>query len=133
MLVKIFNFLFKSKSGYTTQGNLLNELKKHPNFRSKEEIQKSIDYGKTIHDNVLKKDEIVVISVPDLGRSETAEVTAWIKKNGDIVKSGDVICEVENSKVLMEFESYFDGIIMETCEVNVKLNPGDQLCKIKGV
>ena len=112
MIIKLFNFLFKSISGYTTQDKLLNELKKHPNFKSKEEIQKSIDYGKEMHNTVLKKNEVIVVSVPDLGNSKVVEVTNWIKKNGDLVKAGDVICELENSKVSMELESYYSGLII---------------------
>ena len=54
-------------------------------------------------------------------------------ENGDLVKAGDVICELENSKVSMELESYYSGLIMETCDVNVKLNLGEQLCKIIGI
>lgn len=133
MIIKLFNFLFKSNSDFISQDKQLNALKKHPNFKSKEEIQKSIDYGKELHNTELTKNEVKVISVPALGDCKVFEVTNWIKKNGDIVKSGDIICEIENAKVIMELESYYSGLITETCDVHVKLNPGNQLCKIIGI
>ncbi len=43
---------------------------------------------------------------------ETGKVAAWLKAEGDVVKKGDVILEVETDKVNMEVEAPGDGILM---------------------
>ena len=39
-------------------------------------------------------------------------IAKWLKKEGDAVKSGDIIAEVETDKATMELENYEDGIIL---------------------
>jgi pyruvate dehydrogenase E2 component (dihydrolipoamide acetyltransferase) len=39
-------------------------------------------------------------------------VAAWLKKVGDSVKSGELIAEIETDKATMEFESFFDGVLL---------------------
>jgi len=45
-------------------------------------------------------------------------LTKWHIKSGDIVKHGDIICNIENENITMEFESFFNGRIISTCELN---------------
>jgi pyruvate dehydrogenase E2 component (dihydrolipoamide acetyltransferase) len=37
----------------------------------------------------------------------------WLKQEGDAVKSGDIIAEVETDKATMELESFFDGTLLK--------------------
>ena len=39
-------------------------------------------------------------------------VAAWHKKVGDMVKSGEVLAEIETDKATMEFESFTDGVLL---------------------
>src|SRR5690606_5216950 len=39
-------------------------------------------------------------------------IASWLKKEGDEVKSGDILAEVETDKATMELESYEDGILL---------------------
>jgi pyruvate dehydrogenase E2 component (dihydrolipoamide acetyltransferase) len=39
-------------------------------------------------------------------------VSAWHKKVGDTVKSGEVLAEIETDKATMEFESFTDGVLL---------------------
>ncbi len=39
-------------------------------------------------------------------------VSAWHKKVGDAVKSGEVLAEIETDKATMEFESFTDGVLL---------------------
>ena len=39
-------------------------------------------------------------------------LVAWLKKVGDVVKSGDIIAEVETDKATMELENYEDGTLL---------------------
>jgi pyruvate dehydrogenase E2 component (dihydrolipoamide acetyltransferase) len=43
---------------------------------------------------------------------ETGVITKWLKAEGDPVKSGDLLCEVETDKAVMEYESMADGTLL---------------------
>ena len=43
---------------------------------------------------------------------ESGVIVKWSKKVGDVVKSGDVLCEVETDKATMEYESMDEGTIL---------------------
>ncbi len=42
---------------------------------------------------------------------EKGNLAKWLKKEGDAVKTGDVIAEIETDKATMEYESVDDGVI----------------------
>lgn len=55
-----------------------------------------------------------IIEMPKL--SDTMSVGTllkWLKKEGDVVKSGDMLAEVETDKATMELESFFDGTLLK--------------------
>jgi Pyruvate/2-oxoglutarate dehydrogenase complex, dihydrolipoamide acyltransferase (E2) component, and related enzymes len=43
---------------------------------------------------------------------EEGTIAQWLKKVGDVVKSGDILAEVETDKATMELESYEDGTLL---------------------
>src|ERR1700676_4463293 len=42
---------------------------------------------------------------------EKGSLSKWLKKEGDKVKAGDVIAEIETDKATMEYESIDDGVL----------------------
>ena len=42
---------------------------------------------------------------------EKGNLAKWLKKEGDAVKAGDVIAEIETDKATMEYESIDDGVL----------------------
>ena len=73
------------------------------------------------------------VIVPKSGgvTSTKAVVVRWLKREGDRVKAGDPLVELETEKVSYELESPFSGILTrllahEAAEVPV----GDPLCEI---
>src|ERR1700685_191219 len=42
---------------------------------------------------------------------EKGNLAKWLKKEGDAVKTGDVIAEIETDKATMEYEAIDDGVI----------------------
>src|ERR1700691_4665290 len=42
---------------------------------------------------------------------EKGNLAKWLKKEGDTVKTGDVIAEIETDKATMEYEAVDDGVI----------------------
>jgi pyruvate dehydrogenase E2 component (dihydrolipoamide acetyltransferase) len=54
-----------------------------------------------------------VIQMPKMSDTMTeGTISNWLKKVGDVVKSGDIIAEVETDKATMELESYEDGTLL---------------------
>src|SRR4051812_18632888 len=41
------------------------------------------------------------------------KITKWLKKEGDQVKSGEAIAEVETDKSNLEIEAYDDGVLLQ--------------------
>lgn len=57
---------------------------------------------------------VAEIKVPELAESITeGTVAQWLKKQGDFVKKGDYIVELETDKVNVEIISEYEGIIQE--------------------
>jgi pyruvate dehydrogenase E2 component (dihydrolipoamide acetyltransferase) len=54
-----------------------------------------------------------VIRMPKMSDTMTEGViAAWHKKVGDVIKSGDIIAEVETDKATMDMESYQEGTLL---------------------
>ena len=54
-----------------------------------------------------------IVRMPKLSDTMTDGVVAkWHKKVGDKVKSGELLAEIETDKATMDFESFFDGVIL---------------------
>jgi pyruvate dehydrogenase E2 component (dihydrolipoamide acetyltransferase) len=52
--------------------------------------------------------------MPKLSDTMTVGTLAkWLKKEGDVVKSGDMLAEVETDKATMELECFFDGTLIK--------------------
>ncbi|MBL9188859.1 MAG: pyruvate dehydrogenase complex dihydrolipoamide acetyltransferase [Opitutaceae bacterium] len=54
-----------------------------------------------------------IIEMPKLSDTMTVgTLVKWLKKEGDAVKAGDMLAEVETDKATMELESFFDGTLL---------------------
>ncbi len=55
-----------------------------------------------------------IIDMPKLSDTMTVgTLVKWLKQEGDVVKSGDMLAEVETDKATMELESFFDGTLLK--------------------
>lgn len=55
-----------------------------------------------------------IIDMPKLSDTMTVgTLVKWLKNEGDAVKSGDMLAEVETDKATMELESFFDGTLLK--------------------
>ncbi|HCE43745.1 MAG TPA: 2-oxo acid dehydrogenase subunit E2 [Lentisphaeria bacterium] len=84
-----------------------------------------------------------LVPIPKLGQSEeTVKIEKWRVKEGDKIKKGDILFEVETDKAVLEVESQFEGTllkiiipagkevpVMATCAVLG--NPGEEIPKIE--
>lgn len=56
----------------------------------------------------------IKVPIPKLGQSEeTVVIDKWRVKEGDTVKKGDILFEVETDKAVLEVESQFEGTVLK--------------------
>lgn len=115
------------------RNEIIKDLKSNPSFRTKEEIQKHGTDSDRISNIMLEKGKVESITVPDLGNQKGLILTKWYFKSGDIVKKGDIVCDIENENIRMEFESFFSGKILLTSNLKAKLTSGTEICKIERI
>jgi len=54
------------------------------------------------------------LEMPKLSQTmEEGSIVKWHKKEGDIVKKGDIIFEIETDKAVIEVESFFEGTLLK--------------------
>ena len=54
-----------------------------------------------------------VINMPRLSDTmEEGVVAKWLKQKGDKVEEGDILAEIETDKATMEFESFYEGVLL---------------------
>jgi len=57
---------------------------------------------------------VEVITMPRLSDTmEEGTVATWLKKEGDSIKEGDILAEIETDKATMEFESFYTGTLLK--------------------
>lgn len=74
-----------------------------------------------------------VIYMPKLSDTMTeGVVAAWLKNVGDSVKSGELLAEIETDKATMEFESFYDGVLLHIGVATGKAAPVNAILAIIG-
>ena len=74
-----------------------------------------------------------VVYMPKLSDTMTeGVVAAWTKNVGDTVKSGEVLAEIETDKATMEFESFYDGVLLHIGVETGKAAPVNSVLAIIG-
>jgi len=64
------------------------------------------------------------VPMPKLSMTmEEGELIAWVKHEGDQVRAGEVICEVNSDKVEMEVESPADGTLVRLAAAEGEVVP----------
>lgn len=67
----------------------------------------------SIEETSSEKGKTVTILLPKLSENMSeAKITHYNYEVGDVVKPGDIICEIETDKTMMEFESIYSGRII---------------------
>ena len=74
-----------------------------------------------------------IVRMPKLSDTMTeGTVSKWLKKVGDKVKSGDILAEIDSDKATMEFESFYDGVLLYIGIPDKKAAPVDAVLAIIG-
>ncbi|MCS7019924.1 MAG: 2-oxoglutarate dehydrogenase complex dihydrolipoyllysine-residue succinyltransferase [Cytophagales bacterium] len=73
----------------------------------------------------------IEMKVPAVGESVTQVTIAnWIKKEGEYVKTDEILCELESDKATFELPAEADGILHIVAPTGTTLNIGDVICRI---
>jgi len=74
-----------------------------------------------------------IVRMPKLSDTMTeGVVAAWHKKVGDSVSSGDLLADIETDKATMEFESFYDGVLLHIGVEQGKSAPVNEILAIIG-
>lgn len=74
-----------------------------------------------------------VINMPRLSDTmEEGTVAQWLVKVGDKVSEGDILAEIETDKATMEFESFYEGVLLHIGIEEGETAPVDSLLAIIG-
>jgi pyruvate dehydrogenase E2 component (dihydrolipoamide acetyltransferase) len=74
-----------------------------------------------------------IVYMPKLSDTMTEGVVAeWNKKVGDKVASGEVLAEIETDKATMEFESFYDGVLLHIGVEKGKAAPVNAILAVIG-
>jgi len=73
-----------------------------------------------------------IIEMPKLTDTmSVGTLVKWLKNEGDAVKTGDMLAEVETDKATMELESFFDGTLIRIfAKAGDQVTIGDPLCAV---
>ncbi|HEY0865693.1 MAG TPA: biotin/lipoyl-containing protein, partial [Lacunisphaera sp.] len=73
-----------------------------------------------------------IIDMPKLSDTMTVgTLVKWLRKEGDAVKAGDMLAEVETDKATMELESFFTGTLIKIyAQAGAQVAIGAPLCAI---
>ncbi len=76
---------------------------------------------------------VEIITMPRLSDTmEEGTVSTWLKKVGDPVEEGDILAEIETDKATMEFESFYNGVLLYIGIKEGETAPVDKLLAIIG-
>ena len=76
---------------------------------------------------------VEIINMPRLSDTmEEGTVASWLKEVGDTVEEGDILAEIETDKATMEFESFFNGVLLHIGTAVGETAPVDTLLAIIG-
>ena len=80
-----------------------------------EEPSKEVSSEETVSETATTSipDGVNVIAMPRLSDTmEEGTVASWLKNVGDNVEEGDILAEIETDKATMEFESFYEGVLL---------------------
>ena len=76
---------------------------------------------------------VTTLKVPKTGGLPTTKVNVvrWLKREGEVVKRGDAVVELETEKVNYELDSPTDGVLLKIfTREGTEVPVGDAICQI---
>lgn len=93
--------------------DLLNRKEESVESGAKEEKTETKEESKSSNSDINLPEGVEIITMPRLSDTMTeGTVATWLKKEGDSIKEGDILAEIETDKATMEFESFYEGTLL---------------------
>ncbi|RPD99557.1 pyruvate dehydrogenase complex dihydrolipoamide acetyltransferase [Aureibaculum marinum] len=93
--------------------DLLNRKEESVESGAKEEKTETKEESKSSSSDINLPEGVEIITMPRLSDTMTeGTVATWLKKEGDSIKEGDILAEIETDKATMEFESFYEGTLL---------------------
>ena len=74
---------------------------------------------------------MIEIVVPQIGEAVAElQITRWHKQEGDYVKKGDVLFEIDSDKSVLDVEAFVEGNARKNYRTRWKLSPSKRHCCI---
>src|SRR5690554_5359862 len=124
----IDDLLKEIKEGGSVEKTPENEPEKNQSSDQTDKTEEESGKGSSVEEIDTSGINATLITMPKMSDTmQEGTIAAWLKKEGDEVKSGDILAEVETDKASMELESYDDGVLL-----HIGVNEGDSV-EIDGV
>lgn len=122
------------EEGEDIKGIISGENSSQENNSEKEDPKENNQEPEEDSDEAEKIPEgVAVIPMPRLSDTmEEGTVASWNVQEGDQVEEGDILAEIETDKATMEFESFYDGILLYQALKEGDSAPVDQALAIIG-
>ena len=96
------------------------------------ESKKEENTKQTTVDTKQSTPKVLEVKVPTVGESITEVTLAnWVKKDGEMVKQNDVLCELESDKATFELNAETSGILRTVAKQGDVLPIGALICRIE--
>lgn len=71
-------------------------------------------FNASIHSSVIRLDDPIEIKMPSLSPTMTeGTIVKWLKREGDTISPGDVLCEIQTDKAVVGFEVEEEGVLLK--------------------
>lgn len=106
------------------------EVKEEPEVKSEAKVESAPVASSEVTEI---PEGVEVIKMPRLSDTmEEGTVAAWLKNVGDTVEEGDILAEIETDKATMEFESFYNGILLYIGIQEGESSPVDEVLAVIG-
>ena len=114
--------------------------RKHPKIKPLKRLFNWLKFNKRRKDSVQQQifeipyddAKTTLVNLPNI-QNKSFKITKWFVKVGDVVKDGQVICELESNSIIVEFESLNEGKLVVITQNKNELKAGDEICKIERI
>lgn len=117
-------------SGLLNGGPAPTEVEEEPEVKSEAKVEPAPVASSEVTEI---PEGVEVIKMPRLSDTmEEGTVAAWLKNVGDTVEEGDILAEIETDKATMEFESFYNGVLLYIGIQEGESSPVDEVLAVIG-
>lgn len=110
----------------------MNSLKRVINWLRFNKSRRKNTINNKIFEIPFNKEKTNTIYIPNI-QNKAFKISKWFVKVGDVIKDGQLVCELETNSITIELESFHAGQLVMITKSKEKLKAGNELCKIEEI